>query len=141
MTGREETARRETSPGKVKPRILVVDDECTIAVTLALILERQGYWTTTAYSGEEAVQVAPSFLPDLILSDVIMGAMNGIEAVTEILAILPRCKVLFISGNAAYVNLLEDARAKGFTFDFLSKPVPPLELLTRISHLLSEPAN
>jgi len=106
-----------------------------------MIFESQSYETATAYSGEEAIQVAGSFHPDCIVSDVMMGAMNGIEAVIKILSVLPRCKVLFVSGSAAYCDLLRDARAKGFNFEVLQKPVPPPELLARISQVLLHPAN
>jgi CheY-like chemotaxis protein len=121
-------------------KILVVDDERAIAETLARILEYRNYVTAQAYSGEEAVQVACSFQPDCIVSDVMMGEMNGIDAAIEILRTLPHCKVLFISGNAGYGDLLEDARTKGFDFEILLKPVPPPELLTRIAQILSHSA-
>jgi two-component system OmpR family response regulator len=124
-----------------KLRILVVDDEQAIASTLATIFESQSYETATAYSGEEAIQVAGSFHPDCIVSDVMMGAMSGIEAAITILSARPRCKVLFISGNAAYGDLLRDARAMGFDFEVLQKPVSPPELLTRISQVLLHPAS
>jgi len=121
-------------------KILVVDDERAIAVTLARILIGRGYETAMAFSGEEAIETARSFHPDCIVSDVTMGAMNGIDAATEVLRALPYCKVLFISGNAGYGDLLEDARAKGFQFDVLLKPVPPAELLERIAQILSDSA-
>ena len=97
-------------------KILVVDDEHAIASALASILERQGYVTATAYSGEEAIQAACSFQPDFILCDVMMGTMNGVDAAMEILRAQPKCKVLFISGNARYRDLLGKARAEGFNF-------------------------
>lgn len=122
-------------------RILVVDDDRAIASTLATIFESEGYETATANSGEEAVKVASSFQPDCIVSDVMMGAMNGIEAAIEILGVLPQCEVLFISGNAPCLNLLEQAIAKGFEFEILAKPVPVLELLARIAEILSESAS
>jgi CheY-like chemotaxis protein len=118
-------------------KILVVDDEQAIASTLATILGYQGYETATAYSGEEAIKVACSFQPNFILSDVMMGAMNGVEAAIEILHTLPKCRVLFISGNAGYRDLLKEARAEGFNFEVLEKPIPPPELLGRISQILS----
>jgi CheY-like chemotaxis protein len=124
-----------------KHRILVVDDERAIAETLATILENRGYETATAYSGEEAVQMACSFQPDCIVSDVHMGTMNGIEAVIEVSRALPCCKVLLISGNAGYGDLLERARAKGFDFELLLKPVPPAELLLRIAQMLLHSAD
>jgi CheY-like chemotaxis protein len=123
------------------PKILVVDDEGGIRLTLAMILAVHGYETATAFSGEEAVQVASSFQPDCIVSDVMMGEVNGIDAAIEILHVLPNCKVLLISGNAGYGDLLEKARAKGFDFELLLKPVPPPDLLTKISQMLPRAAD
>jgi DNA-binding NtrC family response regulator len=124
-----------------RAKILVVDDEGGIRLTLAVILALHGYETATAFSGEEAVKVASSFHPDCIVSDLKVGTMNGIEAATEILAVHPQCKVLLISGNACYGDLLEDARVKGFNFEVLLKPVPPPDLLAKISQMLSNSAN
>ena len=70
-----------------------------------------------------------------------MGEMNGIEAAVEILRILPNCKVLLISGNAGYGDLLEKARAKGFDFELLLKPVPPPDLLAKIAQMLPNAAD
>jgi CheY-like chemotaxis protein len=123
-----------------KHRILVVDDEGGIRLTLAAILGMHGYQTATACSGEEAVQMACLFQPDCVVSDVMMGAMNGIEAAIEILGVLPECKVLFVSGNAGYGDLLGNARTKGYNFEVLLKPVPPPELLRMLSQVLSNPA-
>jgi CheY-like chemotaxis protein len=119
-------------------KILVVDDEHAIASALASILERQGYETATAYSGEEAIQVACSFQPDFILCDVMMGTMNGVDAAMEILRAQPKCKVLFISGNAGYRDLLGKARADGFNFEVLEKPISPPKLLGKVSQILSD---
>jgi CheY-like chemotaxis protein len=121
----------------LKHKILVVDDEPDLVSTLATILRSHNYETATANSGEEAVQVASSFQPDCVLSDVMMGAMNGIEAAIEILGSRPRCKVLFVSGIATHRDVLVNARAKGFNFEVLQKPVPVPELLARISQILS----
>lgn len=101
-----------------------------------MILDQRGYETAEAYSGEQAVQMAFTFQPDCIVSDIMMGGMSGIEAAIEILRDLPLCKVLFMSGNAGYVALLETARANGFDFQILLKPVHPSELLARIAQIL-----
>jgi CheY-like chemotaxis protein len=121
-----------------KHKILVVDDERAIASARASILESRNYETATAYSGEEAIQVASSFQPDCIVSDIAMGTMNGVEAAMEILGVLPRCKVFFISGNVCCDDLLEKARAKGFDFDVLQKPLPPPEMLARVEQICSQ---
>jgi CheY-like chemotaxis protein len=121
-------------------RILVVDDNSAIVTLFSAVLERHGYETAAAYSGEEAIHVASSFQPDFILSDVVMGGMNGVDAATEILRHLPKCKVLFMSG-AGYIEPLEKARLQGFTFEFLSKPISASELLAEIAHVFSTEGN
>jgi CheY-like chemotaxis protein len=130
----------DTGPGKEPrhgTRVLVVDDNRDVAALLTIILGHYGYETATAYSGEEAIQLAASFQPQFILSDVIMGGMNGVEAVLEILPALPHCKVLFISG-AGYMGPLEKARLKGLNFELLQKPFSSRELLDRISRILGQ---
>lgn len=122
-------------------KILVVDDERAIVSLRATILASQAYETAMAHSGEEALHVAHSFQPDCIVSDVMMEPMNGVEAAIKILRFLPQCKVLFITGNAGYGNLLEEARAKGFNFEALDKPVTPIEVLARIAKILSDSAS
>ncbi len=131
----------ETAMPNKRPKILIVDDERAIASMLATILKSRNYETATAYSGEEAVQAATSFEPDCIVSDVMMGAMNGIEAVIEILGVLPNCKVLFMSGNAPSRDLLSLAIAKGYNFEIQLKPVPVDELLSRISQFVPHSAD
>jgi CheY-like chemotaxis protein len=78
--------------GALPQRVLVVDDERVIADTLVLILSQKGFEATAAYSGEKAVEAATAFRPDILIMDVIMGGMNGIEASLQISAILPLCK-------------------------------------------------
>ena len=107
-------------------KILVVDDEQAIVSVLSAVFEAQGYETATANSGEEEVQVASSFQPECIVSDVNMGAMNGIEAAIKVLGVLPKCKVLFMSGNAPCFDLLEDAIARGFHFGVSQNEFPRL---------------
>ena len=117
---------------KARPRVLVVDDERVIADTLAIILKQAGFDASPVYTGAEAVELARSVKPDLIISDVIMPDMNGIEAAIHIREFLPACKILLFSGQAATADLLENARAKGYEFEILAKPVHPQDLLTRL---------
>jgi CheY-like chemotaxis protein len=115
-----------------KPRVLVVDDEQVIADTLAKILDLNGYEASAVYSGTAAVESARSLQPDLVISDVIMQDMNGIEAAIHIRGFLPSCKILLFSGQAATADLLENARAQGHEFEILAKPVHPADLLAKI---------
>ena len=117
---------------KARPKVLVVDDERIIADTLAIILDQNGYDAAAAYTGTTAVEHARKAKPDLIISDVIMPDMNGIEAAIRIRQFLPRCKILLFSGQAATADLLEHARAQGHEFEILAKPVHPQDLLAKL---------
>jgi CheY-like chemotaxis protein len=115
-----------------KPRILVVDDERRIADSLVIILNQNGFDASAVYTGTEAVKRARSSRPDLVISDVIMPDMNGIEAAIQIRQMYPACKILLFSGQAATADLLERARAQGHSFDILAKPVHPQDLLAKL---------
>lgn len=122
----------DSGKGKHKPTILVVDDEHMIADTLAIILNQSGYNAMAVYTGAAAVESARSSKPDLIISDVIMPDMNGIEAAIKIREFLPACKILLFSGQAATASLLELARNQGHEFEILAKPVHPQDLLAKL---------
>ena len=115
-----------------KRRVLVVDDEQVIADTLAKILDLNGYDASAVYTGTAAVESAKSLQPDLIISDVIMPDMDGIQAAINIRRFLPDCKILLFSGQAATADLLENARAQGHEFEILGKPVHPSDLLAKL---------
>ena len=86
------------SDNHVKPKVLVADDERVIADTLAIILNQSGFSATAVYSGEKAVETAKTLRPDMLISDVIMTDLNGIDAAIQIRALLPSCKILLFSG-------------------------------------------
>ncbi len=115
-----------------KPKVLVVDDDQTIADTLAVILKKAGFEASAVYTGNGAVERARTERPDLIISDVVMPDMNGIEAAINIRGFLPGCKILLFSGKAETADLLDKARAQGHNFDVLSKPVHPQDLLAKL---------
>jgi CheY-like chemotaxis protein len=117
---------------RVKPKVLVVDDERVIADTLSMILNQSGFDARAVYSGEKAVDLASTFAPDMLITDVIMADLNGIDAAIMIRSILPKIKILLFSGQAATADLLEKARAKGYEFEILAKPVHPQDLLSRL---------
>jgi len=116
----------------LKAKILIADDEPVIADTLAMILNQSGFEARAVYSGEEAVQIAPSFKPDMLISDVIMADLNGVETAIVMRTVLPQLKVLLFSGQAASGNILLQARDRGYEFELLSKPVHPKDLLKKL---------
>jgi CheY-like chemotaxis protein len=115
-----------------RPKVLVADDERVIADTLTMILNQSGFDARAVYSGETALEVATTFQPDMLISDVIMANLNGIDAAIRIRELLPTIKVLLFSGQAATADLLEKARHEGHEFDILAKPVHPQDLLSRL---------
>jgi CheY-like chemotaxis protein len=119
----------QTTP---KPKVLVADDERVIADTLVIILNQSGFDATAVYSGEKAVELAASLKPDMLISDVIMLDLNGIDAAITIRKILPTCKILLFSGQAATADLLDRARTQGHEFEILAKPVHPQDLLAKL---------
>lgn len=115
-----------------KPRVLVADDERVIADTLAMILNQSGFHARVAYTGEKALELASEFQPEMLISDVIMAGLNGIDAAIKIREILPSIKILLFSGQAATADLLEKARERGYEFEILAKPVHPQDLLAKL---------
>ncbi|WP_420236344.1 response regulator [Telmatobacter bradus] len=115
-----------------KPKVLVVDDEKVIADTLAMILNQSGFAARSVYSGQAALELASTFGPDMLISDVIMADLNGIDAAIRIRMMLPKIKILLFSGQAATADLLEKAHAQGYEFEILAKPVHPQDLLSKL---------
>ncbi|HXC95295.1 MAG TPA: response regulator [Edaphobacter sp.] len=118
------------------PVVLVVDDERVIADTLSIILGKSGFTTMTAYDGTEALMLASAVTPDLLISDVVMPGMSGIDLAIAVTKLIPACKVLLFSGQAATIDLLADARENGHEFTTLTKPVHPTDMLRRVSECL-----
>lgn len=127
-------------PGIVGSRkILVIDDEETIADTLALIFSSNGYDARTAYSAEKALEILEVWRPDLAIIDVVLPGMNGIEFAIFLKASYPDCHFLLFSGQPGTSGLLEEAKRKGHLFDILAKPLHPTFMLATVSEMLSSP--
>ena len=113
-------------------KVLVVDDQKDVADSLASILTLNGYAASAVYNGTEAVKLARMMRPHLLLADVLMPDLDGVETAKRIRRFLPRCKVLLISGSLKSSQMWENARRHGFDFDFVMKPVAPEELLNKL---------
>jgi len=117
------------------PRVFVVDDEQVIASTLAAILRLHGFSATFFTSPLAALAAARSEPPDLLISDVAMPDISGIDLAVQMLAEYPWCKILLFAGQATTLDLLECARGQGYDFRLLLKPVHPSEFLSEIGEL------
>lgn len=121
------------------PLILVADDEPLVAHTLVQILEQEGFEAISVSNGAAAVRWAREAQPDLVICDVIMPTLNGIEAAKQISKFLPDTHIILFSGQAAAAGLIEKAQTEGYQFEILAKPIKPEVLLTTITRLI--PAN
>jgi DNA-binding response OmpR family regulator len=135
-----EVPKDDTDSPRTRPVILVVDDEKVIADTLSIILSKSGFDTFSAYDGPTALALALRITPDLLISDVVMPGMSGIDLAIALSDAVSHCKVLLFSGQAATVDLLEEARRSGHNFTTLTKPIHPTDMLKRVSEYLSVPA-
>ena len=103
-----------------------------IADTVVEILNGEGFDAMAVSTGTSAIELAKAFDPDVVLADVIMPGLNGIETGIRIREIAPNCRVILFSGQAATVDLLEEARQQGHRFDILAKPIRPEQLISVI---------
>jgi CheY-like chemotaxis protein len=126
----------ESRASDAAPLVLIVDDEQLVADTLAAVLASSGLSVLKAYNGSSALEIALQYTPDLLLSDVMMPGMNGIQLAMAVAMELPRCEVLLFSGHAS-VRDLADAHAAGFNFPLMTKPMHPVELLHRVFECLN----
>ncbi len=102
-----------------KKHVLIVDDEHAIADTLAAILRNAGYHALAFYDPASALLHCRKICPDLVVSDVMMPVMNGIEMAIQIRQRCSGSKILLFSGMAAS--------------ELLSKPIHPADLLVKLS--------
>ncbi|HEX4322744.1 MAG TPA: response regulator [Acidobacteriaceae bacterium] len=124
-----------SEPGR--RRIFVVDDETMIANTLAVILNSHGFDAVAFTDPLEALYAGEVHCPDLLLTDVMMPQLNGVDLGVQFKAIHPECKVLLFSGAQRTVELMADAKLAGHSFNLLSKPVHPRDLIATINDIMS----
>jgi two-component system alkaline phosphatase synthesis response regulator PhoP len=113
-------------------KILVVDDEPDIVDIISYNLRKEGYVVQTAENGLEAVSAAKNFVPDMILLDVMMPKMDGMEACKQIRAIpvLKNSFILFLTAREE--EFVEVLSWQAGADDFLTKPIKPRALISRI---------
>lgn len=114
------------------PVVLVVDDEVVIADTVTTILSQHGMAAMTAYDGFGALEIAHVVPPDLLLADVVMPGMSGIDLAIQVRKDIPDCAILLFSGQAATAGLLAKAGKAWSDFEVLLKPIHPQKLMQLI---------
>ena len=117
-------------------KVLLVDDERDILEFLSYNLQQEGFKTYTACNGKEAVRIAEEVLPHVILMDVMMPEMDGIEACEEIRKnkALEHTLVAFLTARGEDYSQIAGFEAGGD--DYITKPIKPKVLVSRIKALL-----
>jgi two-component system alkaline phosphatase synthesis response regulator PhoP len=126
--------------GKVK-QILIADDEPDILEIIRYNLEKEGYEVFTAKDGNEAIEKAKEFYPDLIILDIMMPRKNGVE-VCQILRTQPSFQDTLIIFLTAMSD--ESSQIKGLETgadDYISKPISPKVLVSRVNALFRRVTN
>jgi CheY-like chemotaxis protein len=110
-------------------RVLIVDDEPMIADTLAIILNQNGFAASATYSGEQALESASTVRPNVVITDVILPGMTGIEAGNQIAQSFPDCRIILLSGRPAGTNLNMPGQGNEHRFELLLKPIHPQAII------------
>lgn len=120
-------------------RILIVDDECFEREQLCQIVEEafpHEVQTRTAENGRQAVETAALWLPGIVLMDIEMPGLNGIEAAKRILAQLPDCKIVFVTAYSLFQYAYE--AVKMGAYDYILKPVNPADVSRSVRRCIEQ---
>jgi DNA-binding response OmpR family regulator len=128
----EDAEANDCQPARIRLRVLVVDDEPLIAETVTAILNAHGFEALEANNAEDALRIARRFQPDVVLSDVLMPRMTGVDLGVRLRNELPRTRILLFSGQAATSELMRRAEEQGYHFELFPKPIHPEELIARL---------
>ncbi len=116
-------------------KILIVDDEPDIIEILKYNLNNEGYNVKSANNGKKAIEKAKKFIPDIILLDVMMPEMDGIEACVELkkISTLSNTRIIFLSARGE--DFTQIAAFDAGADDYITKPVKPKILIKKISSI------
>jgi len=118
----------------MKFKVLIIDDEKNIRDIFSLLLGEKGYLTESAACGAEGLDKAGSFNPDVLLLDMNLPDMSGLEVLSGVQRICPRCRIIIITAFGTIRNAVEATKLGAYAY--LEKPVDNEELLLLISRIL-----
>ena len=117
-------------------KILLVDDEADILELVKYNLGKEGFEVKMAYNGKDAIQVAKEFLPDLIILDVMMPEMDGVETCIELRKIDKLKDVIIAFLTARSEDYSQIAGFEAGADDYITKPIKPRVLVSKVKALL-----
>jgi DNA-binding NtrC family response regulator len=119
-----------------KPHVLVVDDETNVRRVLGTLLEQAGYAATRAESGEQALDLVRSLDPDLVITDLKMPGMDGLELLRRLQDSFPEIPVVLLTAHGTVANAVE--AMKHGAHDFLTKPFDKDEVVGLVGRALAQ---
>jgi DNA-binding response OmpR family regulator len=121
------------------PHIVVIDDDAMVRTAVTRILESEGFQVALAGDGREGLRLMRSLQPRLVITDIIMPEMEGIETIREMRRERSDLKIMAISGGARMgnANFLDMARTMGADA-IMEKPFEPEDLVAKVRQLLGE---
>ncbi len=125
----------EADPPCKVPLVLVVDDEEVIADTLGEILRALGFAVVVCYDGDSAFLLANQMPPNVLLTDILMPGMNGIELAIRLTGMVADCRALLFSALPSDARLFRIMNFQRYNFKLLSKPLHPEELVRELAEL------
>jgi CheY-like chemotaxis protein len=128
----------QTRPRNGHPRVLIVEDEDGLRENLADLLGLEGYHVKTAPNGVQGLGAHLSFRPELVITDVVMPIMDGVEMVRQLRQRDPQLRALFISGFFGTRSVRQELmdEIERFGYPMLSKPFKPSDLFTLVRQAL-----
>jgi len=114
----------------MKTRVLIVDDEKEFVELVSERLTMRDYDVTAAFSGEEALETVKKYNFDIVILDVLMPGIDGIETLREIKRIKPLTEVILLTGHAAVDTAIEGMKLGAY--DYLTKPCEISDLVTKL---------
>lgn len=119
-----------------RPHVLIVDDEASVRKVLGALLEQAGYRTTRAATGEEALDLVRAQDPDIVVTDLKMPGMDGLELLSRVREAFPEIPVVLLSAHGTVETAVE-AMKRG-AHDFLTKPFEKTSVLEVIGKALGQ---
>lgn len=119
---------------KIPTRVLIVDDEKDFVEMFSLRLEARGEKVSTAFSGREALEVLKSRPIDVVILDIRMPGMDGIDTLKQIKAVYPLVEVILLTGHGSTETAVEGLKLGAF--DYLMKPADLEEITVKLKNAL-----
>jgi CheY-like chemotaxis protein len=116
-------------------RVLIIDDQQVIATTLAAILNNSGFEAAAAFSGPDGLKLAHSSVFDILITDMNMSPLSGIQTAKAFRDIHPNAHIFLLTGTIGDEDAMRERDKEGLKFEILRKPLHPLRVIEALRGL------